>query len=294
MASGPIDGLSTRGNSQNAADVIYVLGNDNVDYKQTIAFVFAYVPGDIRLLQGSNRTFGVRQSTSGAGDNLTVEAGDGEANTDVNGGDLFLYSGTGQTAGGGGSGHGGDVIVASGDGAGTAGNGGDVFIYGGKLAGAGTAGNVYLAHTGGAPNGNVGVGTEGADRRLEVNTGAAAGGIRISYNAGAGSATDYAELVVGSNGDLSITTVDSDGASGDLKLNLDGNLSFVDGVNMVFNTVTGTKIGTATDQKLGFYNATPVVQQAHIVDANGTLADITTKFNTLLSQIEALGLLATA
>lgn len=35
-------------------------------------------------------------------------------------------------------------------------------------------------------------------------------------------------------------------------------------------------------------------QQAHIVDADGTLADITTKFNTLLANFENLGLLATA
>jgi len=35
-------------------------------------------------------------------------------------------------------------------------------------------------------------------------------------------------------------------------------------------------------------------QQSHIVDADGTLADITTKFNTLLSYLENLGLLATS
>jgi hypothetical protein len=33
-------------------------------------------------------------------------------------------------------------------------------------------------------------------------------------------------------------------------------------VDIVLGTTTGTKIGTATAQKLGFYNATPVVQQA--------------------------------
>lgn len=32
--------------------------------------------------------------------------------------------------------------------------------------------------------------------------------------------------------------------------------------NIVTDTTTGTKIGTATSQKLGFFNATPVVQQA--------------------------------
>jgi len=37
--------------------------------------------------------------------------------------------------------------------------------------------------------------------------------------------------------------------------------SIADGVNLTLGTVTGTQIGTATNQKLGFYGATPVVQQ---------------------------------
>jgi hypothetical protein len=37
----------------------------------------------------------------------------------------------------------------------------------------------------------------------------------------------------------------------------------------VLGTTTGTKFGTATSQKLAFYNATPVVQQAHIADPSG-------------------------
>lgn len=44
----------------------------------------------------------------------------------------------------------------------------------------------------------------------------------------------------------------------------------------------------------GFYGTTPATQPAHIVDADGTLADITTKFNTLLAQIAALGLQASS
>lgn len=40
--------------------------------------------------------------------------------------------------------------------------------------------------------------------------------------------------------------------------------------------------------------ASLITQQAHIVDADGSLADITTKFNTLLSQLETMGLLATS
>lgn len=43
---------------------------------------------------------------------------------------------------------------------------------------------------------------------------------------------------------------------------LDGNLTFApsDSSNIIFGTTTGTKIGTATSQKLAFYNSTPIVQ----------------------------------
>lgn len=50
-------------------------------------------------------------------------------------------------------------------------------------------------------------------------------------------------------------------------LNLDGGAlgsgthTLTDGSNIIVGSTTGTKIGTATTQKLGFYNATPVVQQ---------------------------------
>lgn len=39
-----------------------------------------------------------------------------------------------------------------------------------------------------------------------------------------------------------------------------GDVTIADGKNIVLNTTTGTKIGTSASQKLGFFNATPVVQ----------------------------------
>lgn len=49
------------------------------------------------------------------------------------------------------------------------------------------------------------------------------------------------------------------------------------------------------DDAISFLSVTtPVAQQAHIIDADGNLADITTKFNTLLAQLEAYGLLASS
>ena len=46
--------------------------------------------------------------------------------------------------------------------------------------------------------------------------------------------------------------------------------------------------------KLGFFGVTVQSQQNHIVDADGNLADITTKFNTLLADLEGYGLLKTS
>lgn len=43
------------------------------------------------------------------------------------------------------------------------------------------------------------------------------------------------------------------------------------GINMVLNTTTGTKIGTATTQKLALWNATPIVQPANTIGMDTVL-----------------------
>jgi hypothetical protein len=76
-----------------------------------------------------------------------------------------------------------------------------------------------------------------------------------------------------------------------------GTLTMSDGVNIALGTTTGTKIGTATSQKIGFYNATPVVQGAPVADATGGTtidAEARAAINALISRIEAVGLIATA
>jgi hypothetical protein len=62
--------------------------------------------------------------------------------------------------------------------------------------------------------------------------------------------------------------------------------TFDDAKNIVVGSTTGTKIGTATGQKLGFWNVAPVIQPAAALQAaitnstggtqNGTLVDVTT------------------
>jgi hypothetical protein len=74
-------------------------------------------------------------------------------------------------------------------------------------------------------------------------------------------------------------------------LTLNGNLT-ASTRDIVTDTTTGTKIGTATTQKIGFFNATPVVQQAAVADAtNG--ASTQDRLNDLLARLRTLGLIAT-
>lgn len=55
-----------------------------------------------------------------------------------------------------------------------------------------------------------------------------------------------------------------------------GVMTLGSGVNLALNTTTGTKIGTATNQKLGFYNATAIVQPNTTGTATGFTAGVGT------------------
>ena len=74
-------------------------------------------------------------------------------------------------------------------------------------------------------------------------------------------------------------------------------LRFASGMDIILNTGTGTKIGTGTTQKLGFWNATAVVQPVHIVDptGGGTVdAEARTAIDAILAQLATLGLQASS
>ena len=104
-------------------------------------------------------------------------------------------------------------------------------------------------------------------------------------------------------------------------LGLAGTKTVFDGANIAFGTTTGTKLGTATTQKIGFYNATPAVQPAAVANltvtattgslptANGSVTianaatptvaelleycvEIETKLEDLLSRLRTIGIIA--
>ncbi len=68
--------------------------------------------------------------------------------------------------------------------------------------------------------------------------------------------------------------------------------SFTDGVNLSLGTTTGTQIGTAANQKLGFFGTTPVVQQTLGAATAGSTWTSTEQgmLNRLYSAMRALGL----
>ena len=77
-----------------------------------------------------------------------------------------------------------------------------------------------------------------------------------------------------------------------LTIATNGDLTIADAENIILGSTTGTKIGTATTQKIGFYNATPVVQPTAVADATDA-ATVITQLNALLAHMRTLGLIAT-
>lgn len=74
-------------------------------------------------------------------------------------------------------------------------------------------------------------------------------------------------------------------------------IQLLDGRNIQTGRTTGTKIGTATDQKLSLWGVTPVVQPTAVGDLGGAGAAIDgtarTGVNDILSRLRAVGIIAT-
>ncbi len=97
-----------------------------------------------------------------------------------------------------------------------------------------------------------------------------------------------------------------DASADDININVDVNIA--DAKNIILDTITGTKIGTAITQLLGFYNATPVDQPdtvadaatqdltgADSVDQTKLEADLTScknAINLIVDRLQELGLIA--
>lgn len=123
----------------------------------------------------------------------------------------------------------------------------------------------------------VGVGTAYPLKKLDIMTTTEAQ-LRLTHTYN----SVYTDLGTDSNGDLIITP------SGD-------EIILPAGKNLTFATATGTKIGTAANQLLSFYGATPVDQPATVSDPTGGTtidAEARTAIIAIIDRLQELGVIA--
>lgn len=115
----------------------------------------------------------------------------------------------------------------------------------------------------------------------------ASGSLATRMTIGATGTTNFS--VAPTAGGVAIPTISSSDTLSNKTLS---GVTIADATNIILNTTTGTKIGTATTQKLGFFDKAPVVQPTAVADATNAV-DVITQLNALLSRMRDLGLIAT-
>jgi len=211
-----------------------------------------------------------RFSVAASGRRFQIEASngnhlDGTTTTD-DGVEIRIITGSGGTNGAGGNG--GTYTAIAGDGGGTTGTGGQVNFTSGQNA-AGTAwGQISFAQK---SNNRILINTDGTTTFfMPDNEGTA-------YTLEDDNGDDYINIA---------TTNSSEKVSfGNATTNPDydflgtGTITLADQIDIALNATTGTKIGTATSQKLGFWNVTPVIQPATTGTTTGFTAGSGTSAN---------------
>jgi hypothetical protein len=155
-------------------------------------------------------------------------------------------------------------------------------------------------------SGRLGLGTSAPSVKLEVKSPSSATNVlQVTPTTGSG----YFRVRETGGNDIDVRLADAAGTESVL-INSDGSsyfnggnvgigttspsslLHLADAGNITVGTTTGTKIGTATTQKLGFFNKTPVVQPTAVANATDA-ASVITQLNALLARMRDLGLIAT-
>jgi hypothetical protein len=101
-------------------------------------------------------------------------------------------------------------------------------------------------------------------------SGGSSSGTFVGINAGSGYAGNLLHFQINGADRVTITAAGRLAAIG---ADLTGTL-FLSDVDLVLGTTTGTKIGTATSQKLGFFNATPIIQPIGTTDLRTALINL--------------------
>ncbi len=124
-----------------------------------------------------------------------------------------------------------------------------------------------------------------------VSANSHANGVIIGYKAGYAITTGSNNILLGYQAGDVITSGDDNIIIG---YNIDPSGATVSDELNIGGLIKGYLAAHGSGPAINLMGGTPQAQQAHIVDADGNLADITTKFNTLLADLEGFGLLAAA
>jgi hypothetical protein len=89
-------------------------------------------------------------------------------------------------------------------------------------------------------------------------------------------ATDAVQLKVKANVTQTTNPFEIETSTGDdiLTVSTAGAVTLIEAGNFVLGTTTGTKFGTATSQKIGFFNATPIIQPIATTDIGIVLSNL--------------------
>ena len=124
----------------------------------------------------------------------------------------------------------------------------DAIYFNGATSSGGSIYDIILSGSGGS-------GSNAASANMSLQGGAPTG---TSTTGGALNLRGYTALGSGSTAQTATTVLQITNAT---------TVTVSNAVNFVFNATTGTKLGTATTQKLGFWNTTPIVQPTTAVAA---------------------------
>jgi hypothetical protein len=165
----------------------------------------------------------------------------------------------------------------------------NVFTIGTQANGTGTALAIDF-QTGGTTRATIGASggfSLANGNTLTVNGGAAGRVLTLSYSSisgviNAANEGGYGSLFLRCNGSTLI----------ELNNQTTSRIIISESVNFVFGTTTGTRFGNATNQRIGFWNATPAVQPTAVADATDAASAIT-QLNALLARLRTIGIIAT-
>jgi hypothetical protein len=172
------------------------------------------------------------------------------------------------------------------------------------VTGLGTSTRVAFWNSGTSIGSSINLGWDNANSRLSVGIAAASSSANIHIKGTGATSGSTAFLIQNSTPSTLFQVLNNGSTTLNGTLAQNGTVTMSDGSDIAVGSTNGTKIGTATTQKIGFYNATPIVrpgtgvaEAAFVENAGGTAVNDDSTFGgytiqQVVQALQNLGLLA--